>query len=313
MKPAEWPASDSWLKIQDILALIYLYPLRAMCLLFPVGILIRITGFLAPAYARLRRQSAIKVSRRMDSAFSGQPAPAPPEIMANEFLVRELRKSVDDLIIRRLSIETLSERATVSGIEFLNEALAAGKGVIVISCHFHANRLAKYYLRRIGYSLMSIRNKVPKSYLMSQFGNRFLAPAYGRFLSTIIEDETYVQDPGMGASLLKRLRQNGLIDIHIDADASSDVIEVQCLNEQRRFPTGFLRLAELSGAALVPMVCLGNSSAFEIQFGKSIQFNNKSSPGVFRKRLLSLAALLESWVLKHPENWELWSREVKNG
>lgn len=305
--PAPKRAPDSWIRMQDIMAWIYLYPVRGLCYLIPVNILTWLTQRLAPFYARLRRDISVPVSQHMAKSFKGHDLSTSPEVMARSFLAKNLRKSIDDLVIRRLSTETLGNCATVRGIEFLDEALADEKGVIVISGHFNANRLAKYYLRRIGYTFMSVRIPVPISTAMGRFGNRYVAPAYGRFLTTIIEDEIHTQDAGLGAGLLRRLRDNGMINVNIDASVAREKFRVKCLNEKRQFAGGFLRLAELTGAPLVPMQCLGNSSGFEVVFGKPIRFIEGSSTEEFMGRIELMAGLLESWVLAHPTEWVMWS------
>ena len=311
MSQGQTHTSKHWLKAQDVFALIYLYPVRALSYLFPVSFLCWLADRVSPLYGRLRTDIAVPVSRRMENCLANHENPTSPGEMSRSFLSRDLRKQIDDLIIRRLSQERMDTRANIQGIQFLDEVLAEGKGAIVISGHFHANRLAKYYLRRKGYSLMSIRNHVPTGPSMGKFGNRFVAPAYGRFLDAIVEDEIYLQDAGLGAGMLRRLRENGIVNIHIDSGMpmSNEVTFLQCLNETRRFPTGFLKLAELTGTPLVPMLCLGNSSGFEIRFGPPIRYTDKSAPEVFRDRLVSLCGILESWVRSHPEEWEVWPRE----
>lgn len=301
----------AWITLQDVMAWIYLYPVRGLSRLFPVSTLLWLADRLAPVYTRLRRGRTRPVTRRIANIFKGRDMPASPEVMARSFLARDMRKGIDDLVMRRLSPETLKERATIRGIEFLDEALAEGKGVIVISGHFHANRLAKNYLRRIGYPLMSIRNRMPGSSATGRFGRRYLVPAYGRFLEHIVEDEIHIQDAGRGAKLLQRLRGNGMINVHIDSAISSEWFWVPFLNEERPFAGGFIRIAELTGAPLVPMQCLGNTSDFEIIFNAPIRYTGKSSAGEFTGRLMSMVGLLESWVLAHPTQWELWTRVNK--
>lgn len=307
-RPTPKRASDTWIRMHDIMAWIYLYPVRGLCRLIPVNVLLWLTQRLAPFYAYVRRDMAVPVSQHMAKSIKGHDLSASPEVMARSFLARGLRKSIDDLVMRRLSIETLGSCATVRGIEFLDEALADNKGVIVISGHFNANRLAKYYLRRIGYPLMSVRIPVPISAAMGRFGNRCVAPAYGRFLNSIVEDEIHTQDAaGLGAGLLRRLRDNGMINVNIDASVAREKFRVTCLNETRQFAGGFLRLAELTGAPLIPMQCLGNSGGFEIIFGKPIRYIGRSSPEEFMGRIELMAGLLESWVLAHPTEWVMWS------
>jgi len=289
------------------MAWIYLYPVRGLSHLVPVNALLWLAKHLAPLYARLRPDLTLPVSQHMTKSLSGHDLSASPEVMALSFVAASLRKSMDDLVMLRLQTKILKTHATIRGIELLDGALADGKGVIVISGHFHANRLAKYYLRRNGYPMMSVRNRVPTSTAMGLFGNRYLAPAYGRFLHDRVEDEIHTQDATLGAGLLKRLRENGMISINIDAGFSREKFRVLCLNEQRQFAGGFLRLAELTGAPLVPMQCLGNSGGFDIVFGNPIRYTTKSSPEEFMERLVIMAGLLESWVLAHPAEWVMWS------
>lgn len=300
----------TWIRVQDIMAMIYLYPLRWLSHFLPVSLLPWVVERLSYLYTRIRVDQIGSIRRCMANAFKHHELPTSPEVLAKAFLARDLRKSIDDLIIPRLSTEDLNKCATVQGIEFLDTALARGKGVIVVSGHFHANRLGKYYLRRMGYPIMSVRNRILKSSAMGKLGNSFVLPAYANFLSTVIVDEVFTQNTGIGTILLRRLRENGIINIHLDASYSKETIPLQFLNEQRQFPAGFLKLAELTGSPVVPMRCLGNSSTFKIHFEKPMYNTGKSSPTIFRNRLESLSTLLESWVLAHPEEWELWSRRA---
>lgn len=295
---------------QDIVSWIYLYPVRWFSRLFPVSFLQWLAVKLGGPYATLRKRRRRQISERMSTIFRDREPPAPPDVMAYEFIRKDMRKGIDDLIIRRLGTENMRAAATITGLEHLDNALADGKGVIVISAHFHANRLAKYYLRRIGYPFMSIRNRLPRSAATGRFGRRFLAPVYGEFLDDLVEDEVHTQNAGLGPLLLRRLRENGIVNIHIDAAISSEWFWVPFLNEERPFAGGFIRIAELTGAPLVPMVCLGNSSAFEVNFGAPVRYTGKSTPEEFTGRLMSKVHRLESWVLAHPTEWELWTRSM---
>ena len=105
------------------MAWIYLYPVRGLSRLLPVSVLLRLTECLAPAYTRLRRDRTRPVSKRMADIFKNHDMQLSPEVMARSFFSRDTRKVIDDLVMRRLSAETLKERATIRGIEFLDAAL----------------------------------------------------------------------------------------------------------------------------------------------------------------------------------------------
>ena len=294
--------------VQDLLGWAYLYPVRGLFRLLPVRFSGWLTRRLAPLYAWFRRDTRGKVESGMTLAFRGREMQESPARLARAFIVRDVRKVVDDLLIHRLPAGALARKATVSGLDHLQAALAEGRGVIVISGHFHANRLAKYYLRRAGYPMLSVRRRVPLGASVGRFGRRFVEPAYGRLLAGNVEDELYARDPGLGAGLLRRLRENGIVNIHIDAAMAAEKFTLPLLNVAWPFAGGFVRLAEHSGAPLLPMLCLGDSDGFEINFDAPIRLLGRSSPEECRARLRPLAQRLESWVLAHPAEWELWTR-----
>lgn len=293
---------------QDVMAWLYLYPVRALFTLLPVPLSRWLVRRLAPVYAVLRRDLRGTVERAMTLVFRARQVEGPAAAWARDFVARDLRKAADDLLMRRLDAAELAARAVVRGVEHLEAARAEGRGVIVISGHFHANRLAKYYLRRTGYPMLSVRRRVPQGTSTGRFGRRFVEPAYGRLLAAKVEDELYALDPGLGAGLLRRLRENGIVNIHIDASFARERFTLPFLGISWPFAGGFVRLAEMTGAPLLPMQCLGDSDGFSIRFGPPIHLRGRSSPEQCQARLAPLAQLLESSVLANPAEWELWTR-----
>jgi lauroyl/myristoyl acyltransferase len=293
---------------QDLMSWVYLYPVRGLFAVLPAGFLRWLLRRTAPLYGWLRPAICRQVEGGMRRALKGRGPDRSWPRLAREFMARDLRKAADDLLMRRFGAAELDRLATLEGVEHLESARGDGRGVIVISGHFHANRLAKYYLRRKGYPMMSVRRRVPVSPNLGRFGHRFVSPAYGRFLAGNVEDELYARDPGLGAGLLRRLRENGIVNIHIDAALSSEVVYLPMLHLSWPVPVGFLRLAELAGAPLVPMQCLGDSDGFEVRFGAPVRFSGRSTGEAGRQRLQPLIERLQAAIVAHPEQWEIWTR-----
>lgn len=293
---------------QDVMAWLYLFPIRGLLALLPLRFSKWLVRRMAPAYAWLRRDLRATVQRGMALALPESVARATLPALARDFVARDLRKVADDLLMRRLDMAELAQRAAIRGIEHLEAARAEGRGVIVISGHFHANRLAKYYLRRVGYPMLSVRRRVPIGTSAGRFGHRYLEPVYGRLLAQRVEDELYTRDPGLGTGLLRRLRENGIVNVHIDAAIATERFNLRILDITWPLPGGFVSLAEMTGAPLVPMLCLGDSDGFEINFEAPIHLHGRSDTEQRRARLVPLAQRLESWLLAHPEQWELWTR-----
>lgn len=292
----------------DVVGWIYLFPVRWSTRLLPVGLSKWLLRRLAWAHAWLRPGMTRTVRDAMHRAFADRDGAPAPADAARGFMARDFRKVGDDLLVHRIGLQELERASKVTGLEHLDTCLAEGRGAIVISGHFHANRLGKFYLRRRGYPMMSVRGRWTSSPFQGRFGHRYVAPAYHRFLSGNVEDELYAWSPDLGAGLLRRLRENGIVNIHIDAALSKERTYLPMLHLSWPVPVGFLQLAELSRAPLVPMLCLGDSDRFEIRFGEPIRFQGRSSGDATRQRLQTLVDRLQGWILDHPDQWEIWTR-----
>ncbi|MCU0990965.1 MAG: hypothetical protein MUE63_15705 [Xanthomonadales bacterium] len=127
--------------VQDLLGWAYLYPVRGLFRLLPVRFSGWLTRRLAPLYAWFRRDTRGKVESGMTLAFRGREMQDSAARLARAFIVRDVRKVVDDLLIHRLPAGALARKATVNGLDHLQAALAEGRGVIVISGHFHPGQV----------------------------------------------------------------------------------------------------------------------------------------------------------------------------
>ena len=90
----------------------------------------------------------------------------------------------------------------------------------------------------------------------------------------------------------------------------SDVAErMPFFGRDWRFPVGIFRMARMADCPVVPMLCLGDSCGLRIRFFPPVTLEtedggNRQAAG----DLARLVPLLESWILQHPEEWELWDR-----
>jgi len=118
-----------------------------------------------------------------------------------------------------------------------------------------------------------------------------------------------VHDPDSSLKMLARLRWNGLIDLHMDASFSRELVPLDFLGTPRPFPTGFLHLAWIARAPLVPMLCLGDSRRLRIEFGTPVhpcEWQNRAR--FVEDGLARMVKTLEEQVLRAPEQWDAWIR-----
>jgi KDO2-lipid IV(A) lauroyltransferase len=223
-------------------------------------------------------------------------------------LVRKsLRRVLDDLVINRLAERGDWQCEGMSGMQYLEDALTAGKGVVLVTGHFFASRLAKRYLASLGHPVLSIRNGAPSDPNAGIFGERFLQPRYIRFLKDIIRDEVLLQDPELTLKIMKRLREGGIVNVHLDAPFSAETVNVRFLGCEQKLAAGFLRLAAACGSAIAPMFCRGNSKGFSVSFESPLLPDDLPAPGKSTAPCVArLAGRLESQIRSYPDEWDIW-------
>ncbi|OHE78422.1 MAG: hypothetical protein A2107_08515 [Verrucomicrobia bacterium GWF2_62_7] len=295
--------------MKDILWFLYLYPLRMLVSPLPSRSLYRIGRALEPIFRLVARKKRIRASRRMAVAFGTEATADFISSVSRRYVSNAVYRALDDLTMMHPKASAAIEPPEIHGLEHLMNAVAAGRGVILTSGHFYANRLAKYHLAKLGYPIVSTRNGQPPDGWMGRFGARFLQRRYIEFLHGIIGEEIFIQDPECSLKIFKRLRAGGIVNVHIDANFSEKRVLIPFLGVPRSFATGLLEIARLSGCAVIPLLCLGNQIASSITFGEPVVLAPSQSREEFVKQNLpGLARKLEEQILEHPDQWEVWVR-----
>jgi lauroyl/myristoyl acyltransferase len=299
--------------VKDLLWFLYLYPLRALATRLGRKNLYRLGSVAEPLFRALTGERARRANKRIMQSLEGEYSSSETADITRRFVSNAIWRALDDLLLTSAEAEGSSyieeSCIEVGGLEHLERALAAGKGVFVFSGHFYGNRLAKRYLARKGYPMMSVRHNSPPDNWMGVFGARFLQRRYLEFLHGVIRDEVFIQDPDCSFKIFKRLRAGGIVNVHIDAVFAEQKIVLPFLNGERPFATGGLEIARLSGCAMVPMLCLGNLSRARILFGDPLKLEEARTRTEYAERNIGKpAGILEEQIKAHPDEWEGWVR-----
>jgi KDO2-lipid IV(A) lauroyltransferase len=294
-----------WLTVKDLLWFVYLYPFRIAAATLPRGLLYALARLADPLVQyRSRRGRAAAIARMIQAGIS----PADAQQAGRRFVSNAATRVLDDLMLRREGVSRI--RATVEGLEYLDEGIARGRGVLLLSAHTYASRPAKRYLAAQGYPILTVRNRQPPVALMGRVGARWLQPRYMEFLHGVIQDEVYIQDPECSLKILKRLRAGGIVNIHLDLDARavSKAEEFPFLNVPRRVASGPFDVARLTRCALIPMFSRGRGKALFIRFGAPAPAGGLAREDFARAALPYFVEFLEERIREHPDEWELWTR-----
>jgi len=307
-EPAAPPSSPSFdgapfLTVDDLLWFLYLYPLRALSAFVPQALIYSI-GRLFQFRARKRRDMATR--RMLTTQCAGIARDQVPQI-ADDFLANSAIRMLDDLVLSWPSFPRKLRCSGIQGLEHLERARSAGKGVILLTAHFCASRVAKRYLATIGHPTLAVRDQTQRGDWWGRFGRRILEPRRTEFLHTVIGESVYIQDRECTLKILRRLRSGGLVNIHFDGQSATRTTPWSFLGTSRHFSTGIFDLVRLSGCAVIPMLCLGRSSAFRIVFGPMLDIVQAPGRDEFiRANLPAFVETIEKQILDHPEEWEQW-------
>jgi lauroyl/myristoyl acyltransferase len=195
------------------------------------------------------------------------------------------------------------------GLENLTGALAGGNGAVLVSGHFFASRVAKCHLASCGFPSLTLRHPDPRDNWAGRMGKQYLQKRYMKLVGEVLGDEVSIGDPDCSLKLMARLRSGGLAGIHADVGFSRPVTRRELLGKERAFAAGYLHLAWVAGAPIVPVHCRGSSRNLEIEFDEPLQ----PAGWADRESFVAYATgemwrTLETHIRRTPEQWDLWMR-----
>lgn len=210
-----------------------------------------------------------------------------------------------------------SARATVQGLEYLEEALARGKGVILWESTSYGKRIAaQAILHTRGYDMIPVHafrhlggigpGDDRDSYVLLQVIRRYFDTRERERVADIIY---LARDTSLTFTreLVRHLSRNEILCVAFDGVMGQKYVTLDFMGQPRPFATGMLSLARLSGATLLPMYCTPTDDGgyfLEIMAPQDVQgveaHNRVPTP------ILRNARELEARIRAHPDWYRHW-------
>jgi lauroyl/myristoyl acyltransferase len=213
--------------------------------------------------------------------------------------LRTYRSYARDVIdfIRSLRMTADETRRLVSRFETsaLEEAMAEGRGAILLSGHFGNWEIGGVLFRRL------------TPYGLSVVARPEVSPAVHRLrleMRTTLGVETIEVRQHLETALRirQRLEKNEVVAMLLDRHFGKDFVEVSFFGRR----TGFLRtpalLASLAGAPLVPCFIYREHDGFVVQCGPLIRVPSDGDASV-RGAIQKVAAMIEDHIRRYPHYW----------
>ena len=278
-----------WVMLKIAIALINILPLKIM-----YGLANSLAGL--AWILRVRRQI---VFNNLNRAFGREKDPQEIRAIARE-AYRNIAKNICELLRTFKFTQTEIDKIfTIQGREYLDAALARGKGVIGLSAHLGNFPLMGAKLVQEGYPCASFIYGTNEARVVKLFFD--IGHHLGISLIPTSPSHASVRKS------LKWLRENKVLCIQADRNSPQGVF-VDFFGYSAATPIGPVVLAKRTGATVLPMFVVREmTSKHRIIFGPPVELE---VTGNKEKDILVNSAkftkIIESYVKKYPEQW-LWA------
>jgi lauroyl/myristoyl acyltransferase len=194
-------------------------------------------------------------------------------------------------------VETLSAGITLEGLEYVDEGLAAGKGVILALPHLGGWEWAGFWLTAVhGAKVSVVVEQVQPPELAAWFSD--LRERFGM--------EIIPLDKSAGTRCMAALADNHVLCLLSDRDISGGGIAVDFLGERTTIPGGPATIAIRSGAPLVPAAVYFDGQTHHGVAHPPIDTTRKGKLRDDAARVSQvLADELAALIRAEPEQWHL--------
>ena len=300
--------SVPFVRMQDVVRGVALLGITPVAWVVPPRYWRGLCRVLVAPLASLRERRGDAWSVKVTRTFGARALPVPPTAVRGRVTAQFLEVLFQ--VLRSYRVGGWNPVVRVEGRERLTEALSRGHGCVL---WVHRFRPLVHFvaLHQAGFSVWRPSDEGHGYFYSSWIGRKWLNPVQlrieRRFSNRIVTDEA-------GFGHLRRLRErldaNAVVSLYCDSIAAGRNVEVPFLDAQISFSTQAPSLALDSGAALLPVVPLCEApNVFRVVVGEPIVLD--ASAG--RRRAIEsavrqLAAGLEPYVERYPDQWHDWRR-----
>ncbi|GIW07090.1 MAG: lipid A biosynthesis lauroyl acyltransferase [Dehalococcoidia bacterium] len=236
--------------------------------------------------------------RNIARVVGGDPADPQVRELARQAVRVQTLNYLDLFRSRRVRPKDVLARVEVAGLDHLKQALAGGRGAIVVSGHVGSVDMAGLAITALGIPGAALVEPLEPPALFE-----LVATLRRRFGARLIP---------LGPDALKQagaaLRQNLALGIAIDWDIGGTGLEIPLFGHRMRLPGGPAILALRHGAPIVPVTCLRvGTERFSLTFEPPLPATETGSLQTrVRETTIQIGSFLERQLRGHPNQWVMF-------
>ncbi len=223
-------------------------------------------------------------------------------VLARETFHNFGKHVVEFFRFHRLEDARIKRLVSIPQLETLAQLLSRGRGVILFTAHLGSWELAGNVLTAYGYKLSAVALYQPGQKLNALFQRQRMARGL-----------RIIPMGGAARPCLAALRQNELVVLLADRDFTANRTMIEFFGKPARLPRGPARLAQVSGAPLIPAFMVRNpDDTFRFLLGDPIWAKGRDEAAL-TEMLNSVVHQLEWCIRQYPTQWflfnDLWNIE----
>ena len=272
----------------------------------PAGLGLRLAATLGDLWYHLARGQRAILLRNLRHVLGSAATQETIQRTAREVFRNTFRNYYDLFRLPHLPSPDVEKLIIVQGEEHLREALAAGKGAIVVTAHFgnveimtRASAIRQYQITAVAEHLQPERLY---RYLLAQ---RSIGGVH------------LVSIDGSLKAIFRALRANQLVGLAADRDVSHSGITVPFFGAPANLPAGYVSLALRTGAPVLPIFIVRQPDGrFVIYIEPPLPLANSGDrERDVRSGVAQMVAVLERYISQYPEQWTfyqpIWEQGIR--
>ncbi|MFA4993067.1 MAG: lysophospholipid acyltransferase family protein [Candidatus Omnitrophota bacterium] len=218
----------------------------------------------------------------------------------SRMVFRNFAKYLADFFrFEKLNRAYIDKNIKLKNLHYFDQALEAGKGVVVLTAHLGNWELGGVVLAQLGYPFWAValshKNGKVNDFFVSQRARKGVnVIAMGKAIRSCIQE----------------IRNNHMVALVGDRDFTEKGIVIDFFGKPTHFPEGPAALSLMTGAAIIPGFMLRNpDDSFTLSIEKPIEF---TPTGDKPKDLANLVKvyrnIFEDYIRRYPDQWYVFRR-----
>lgn len=216
------------------------------------------------------------------------------EAVARRACINIVKGHYDLFRLSRLSIDEIREMTQVQGLEYVQEALSRGKGVVLISAHLGNTDILGQVPLAYGVPFIApVQHVQPERLFQYTLG---LRRSHGMRL---------IPADGPLMQLVRALKRGEIVGLPCDRGIADNTRTVSFFGAPARLPDGPVRLALRTGASLVAAFGLRlEDDTFQVRIEPPFELRPTGDLEADIEMGMELTVeVLERYISRHPEQW----------